>query len=260
MRMAIQAGAAQGLALVITALAWWWFGRAGARMPPELAALLQGSLALLISRLWGLPTWWLLMQFAFFPLALLLHQAQIPPYWYLIGFVLLLLTFRGTLRDRVPLYLSNQRTAEELAKLIPERPDCRVLDLGCGNGQLLSWLAKQRPNAEFHGVESSPLPFLLAWLRLHRLGNCRLRFGDLWSEDLGRYDLVYAFLSPEPMPRLWRQARARMRPGSLFISNSFEIPGIEPDEVLEVEDRRQTQLLIWRLPPGVSAHTAEPGG
>ena len=35
--------------------------------------------------------------------------------------------------------------------------------------------------------------------------------------------------------------------GSLFISNSFTVPGQTPDEIVEVADRRKTKLLIWRM-------------
>jgi hypothetical protein len=38
-----------------------------------------------------------------------------------------------------------------------------------------------------------------------------------------------------------------MRPGSLFISNSFEVPGTSPAEVVELHDLSHARLLIWRL-------------
>jgi hypothetical protein len=47
--------------------------------------------------------------------------------------------------------------------------------------------------------------------------------------------VVYAFLSPAPMPRLWEKICAEMKPGSLFISNSFPVPGQAPDRVIEVD-------------------------
>ena len=57
----------------------------------------------------------------------------------------------------------------------------------------------------------------------------------------------YAFLSPAPMARLSEKLKAEMKPGSCFISNSFAVPGGEPDEIVIVDDSRQTQLLIWRM-------------
>ncbi|HSX69654.1 MAG TPA: class I SAM-dependent methyltransferase, partial [Pseudomonas sp.] len=63
----------------------------------------------------------------------------------------------------------------------------------------------------------------------------------------GGYDVVYCFLSPAPMAELWTKARSEMRPGSLLISNSFEIPGVAPGEVIELNDWRASRLLLWHL-------------
>ena len=64
--------------------------------------------------------------------------------------------------------------------------------------------------------------------------NITWRWDDLWATDLSRFDVVYAFLSPVPMPRLWEKVQKEMPPGSLFISNSFPVPGVTPDRVIEV--------------------------
>jgi hypothetical protein len=49
------------------------------------------------------------------------------------------------------------------------------------------------------------------------------------------------------MTRLYSKARQEMMPGSQLISNSFGVPDIAPDEVVSIEDRRQTELLIYRF-------------
>ena len=58
--------------------------------------------------------------------------------------------------------------------------------------------------------------------------------------------MVYAFLSPVPMTALWNKVEKEMKPGGLFISNSFPVPDIEPSEIVEVDDERQTQLYCYR--------------
>ena len=110
-------------------------------------------------------------------------------------------------------------------------------------------LARQRPDGHFTGIESAPLPFALAWLRLRFAGlaNVKLLFGDYRSHGLGEYDVVYTFLSPVPMPDLCDQAKQEMKSGSLLISNTFDVPGHPADETVEVADRRQTSLYLWRL-------------
>lgn len=208
-------------------------------------AMLQGGIAALIAYRQGAPRWWLFIHMGFFPLVAVVHRLDIPPGWFLAGFVLLLLLFWRTDKSRVPLYLTNRTTAENLLKLLPDHP-CRVVDIGCGDGRLLQHLARGRPDCDFTGIEHAPLPWLLARLRTLGLPNVQLQYGDLWQESFASYDVVYAFLSPTPMPRLWAKARAELADGALLISNSFDIPGQTADQVKQVGDRRRTQLYCYR--------------
>jgi hypothetical protein len=191
----------------------------------------------------GLPSWWQLINLAFPLLLWLALGMDINPLWFLAGFILLALTSLGAVRTRVPLYLSSPRAAEAVAARLPE--NAHLLDLGCGLGGPLSRLSQLRPDTRLEGVEAAPLNWLIARLRL--LGRARVRLGNLWDSSLSGQDVVYAYLSPAPMPRLWEKARAEMRPGSLLISNTFGIPGVEPDEVVELHDLSHARLLIWRM-------------
>jgi hypothetical protein len=102
-----------------------------------------------------------------------------------------------------------------------------------------------RPDARLAGVETAPLNWLIARLRL--AGRADIRLASLWQTDLADADLVYAYLSPAAMPRLWEKARAEMKPGSLLVSNSFAVPGEAPDEIVELDDLTHSRLLIWRM-------------
>lgn len=214
---------------------------------PLLLALLQGGIAATIAYRQGVPLWWVPIHLVFLPLAVVVQRAEIAPGWFLAGFVLLFLVFWRTDKSRVPLYLSNRPTAAALAALLPARP-CRVLDIGCGDGGLLRRLARARPDCHCVGIEYAPLPWLLAKLRCLGLANATVRFGDFWDEPLAGYDLVYAFLSPAPMPRLWAKVGAEMSPGTRLVSNSFAVPGVEHEELVRVADRRATRLYLYRAP------------
>ena len=100
----------------------------------------------------------------------------------------------------------------------------------------------------FHGVETAPLPFIISWLRSKiAKAQFKVMYKNMWQVDLSRYDVVYAFLSPQPMPDLWQKVQREMQPDSIFISNSFVVPGVEPDEVIELGEGRATALYIWRI-------------
>ena len=212
------------------------------------AGVAQGLLAALFGQRLGLSSWWLPINLLFVPALLVLNGQQLPPLLFLGAFVLLLLLNWNSLRERVPLYLSGQKTIAELDQLLQPLPaNLRFIDLGCGLAGSLYQLSRRYPQAHFVGVETAPLVFLLAWLRCLLRPNCQIRYRNLWQQPLGGFDVVYCFLSPAPMPRLWAKARAEMSPGALLISNSFAIPDVEPDQLIELHDWRSSRLLIWRL-------------
>ncbi len=226
----------------------------GANLPLPLLLPVVSVSAALLAWLWRLPIWWRYINLSFLPLVGLVLYLQangqsIDPNWFLAAFVLLALTSLGAIRSRVPLYLSSPRAATELAQRLPLHG--RLIDLGCGLGGPLARIGKQRPDAHLAGVETAPLNWLIAKLRL--LGRADIRLGSLWDADLSTCDVVYAYLSPAPMARLWKKARNEMKPGSLFISNTFAIPDSgqtersEADEIVELGDLSHARLLIWRM-------------
>lgn len=224
---------------------------AGIKLPLPPLLLLVSASAALLAWFWRLPIWWRYINLAFLPLIGLALYAQhhldgIDPNWFLAAFLLLALTSAGAVRTRVPLYLSSPRAARELALRMPAQ-GC-LIDLGCGLGGPLAHVRKLRPDARLAGVETAPLNWLLAKSRLR--GRADIRLGSLWNVDLSTYDIVYAYLSPAPMPRLWRKALAEMKPGSLFISNTFGAPDFEADEIIDISqpgDLSHARLLIRRM-------------
>lgn len=219
-------------------------------LPDTAQQATQGGLAALLGQLLGLPWWWLPINFLL-PLAVSgLLLLELPPWIYLVAFAILALIYWNSAGERVPLYLSNRSTWQALEQLLAKQPtNVQFVDLGSGLGGTLFYLAKRYPQAQFVGVESAPLPFALAWLRarLHGLDNLQLRYGSLWDHPLGDYQWVYAFLSPQPMPRLYRKWQQEARPDSRLISNSFAVPDASPQCILKLHDRRQTQLYVYTM-------------
>ncbi len=214
---------------------------------PTVWATGQGTCAALVSYKLGAPRWWLPIHLGFLPLVVAANRLGVPPLAWLGGFLLLFMLFWRTDKSRVPLFLTNTRAAQAVAELIPAQT-CHCIDLGCGTGSLLKVLATTRPDCTFVGMEHAPLPFLLAWLRSRNVANLTIRYGDFWRLDLSQYQVVYAFLSPVPMPKLWQKSCIEMTPNSLVISNSFEIPSVQAKQLVVVPDRRRTRLYCYYTP------------
>ena len=218
------------------------------RPAPFGIALAQGVVAAAVGHLLGLSRWWLLINLIFAPALLLLSASSIPSWMFLVGFVLLLLLFWNSFGGGVPLYLTGEGTHRQLEQLLKQQvPSFRFIDLGSGLAGTLWHLSKRFPHARFEGVETAPLVFLVSWFRCLLRNNCRIRYRSLWTVDLSPYDVVYCFLSPVPMPELWKKATAEMKGKALLVSNTFEIPGVSPGRIIELKDWRESRLLIWEL-------------
>ncbi|MBI5329966.1 MAG: hypothetical protein HZB71_05070 [Betaproteobacteria bacterium] len=215
----------------------------GLPVPGLALAGLVGLGATVLASYWRLPLWWRVINLLFVPALWSALQWELDSRWFLAGFALLALTSLGAVRTRVPLYLSSPRAARELAQRLPR--EGLLLDLGCGLGGPLAQVARLRPDARLEGIEAAPLNWLVSRLRLP--GRAKIRLGSLWQADLSQADVVYAYLSPAPMARLWEQAHSQMKPGSLFISNTFPVPGHPPMAVVELDDLSRARLLIWRM-------------
>lgn len=238
---------AQVIALPVVAAVTGPLSTSVERLPLIVIALvLQGALAALLCALLRLPRWWLLIAFLF-PLAMgsAMLLGNLPAWPFGIAFLILALIFSNTTRGRVPLYLTNAETASVLKDLMRDRNAKSMLDLGCGLGGVVRALDGEGRQAR--GVENAPAVYLAARLLSVITGKGEIRRGDLWKTDVSDADMVYAFLSPTPMPALWQKLSAEMKPGSLFVSNSFAVPGVDPDEIWELSDSRKTRLFLYPI-------------
>jgi hypothetical protein len=241
-----QALAALVLAGLLQALLPELAGRFGIAPVIGAALVLQALLSAGLTRALGLAVWWQWIALAFpFAVALALAAGSLPAWPFGLAFLLLYLFFSNTARERVPLYLSNRATIEALGRLMRERSASHFIDLGSGLGGVVRGIAGDGRKAE--GYETAPMAFLISAILSKLTGRGQIYRRDIWSADITEADLVYVFLSPEPMPMVHDKARREMKPGSLLVSNSFAIPGLDADEIWDLSDRRKTRLYLYAM-------------
>ena len=220
----------------------------GITLPPALLGALTGAFGAILGRIAGLDPWWMVIQ-CLFPIGLVIAQGATMPSWvWLVMFLGFVVVYWSTFRTQVPLYLSSTKVRRAVVPLLPSG-SFRFMDVGSGVGGVLTDLAALRADGEYHGIESAPLPWLVSRVRIavggHR--NCHAHWGSFWDADLSQYDVVFAYLSPVPMAALWEKVRAEMRPGSLFISNTFVVTASTPERTITVDDLHRSTLHIWTM-------------
>lgn len=214
---------------------------------PWRLALTQGVIAALSANMLRQPSWWMLIHLLFLPTATAMLILQLPAWLYLLAVLLLALIFWGTVQGDVPLFLSSTGVMDAVAAIV-ERENAEVFaDLGAGIGSVAVPLAQHHPVMTVDAWERAPLPWLITVWRSRELPNMNAKRANFWDHDLGRYDVVFAFLSPAVMTELGDKVSREMRPGSLFISSSFPVPDWEPESIEQIEDRRSTKLFCYRI-------------
>lgn len=211
-------------------------------------ALAQGVIAAGLSWLWRQPVWWQPLHLGFFPVILLAQQLNLPAWFYLAAFLLLVLFYWSSFRTRVPLYLSDRKAWDALIPLLPQTTPFRFIDIGSGFGGVPFYLESRFPQACFFGTEIAPAPWLIsrmrAWIKRSRVTFLRRDYAAL---DLAEFEVVFAFLSPAAMPGVWQQAQRQMRSNSLLISLSFDVPSRQPDHVITLAEGARHTLYAWRM-------------
>lgn len=231
-----------GVACIGLAFAWRIFPLPA--LPLIGWAMIQAMFAIMLAHRLSMARWWLAIHLVFLPALALTFLISLPSWLFLAGFVLLFLVHGAIYRTRVPTHLSRRAVVETVTNLLPSQSGFRCIDLGCGFGGVLGALVLQRGDGDYHGIEGAILPFAVSWIR-GRLAGYKVSWGDLWKIDIGAYDVVYVYLSPEVMPELWTKARREMRPGSLLISNSFQIPGVASTRT--VSTCPGANIYLWRI-------------
>ncbi len=231
--------------LVVGGIVW---GSGFASVDAVALSLIQGIIAASLGRYMGMDCWWIPIHALFVPGLLWMLTFDFPPTYALMAFCLLASLYWTVSRTRVPLFLSSRGATQAVANVLPSDRSFTFLDMGCGTGGVLSSLARTRPSGNYHGIESAPLPFLVSRLRaITGSGRCSVTWGDYGELDLGRFDVVYAYLSPAAMRDVWRKASSEMRPGSVLISNSFAVPGVPPALTISTGASDGSRLLLWRM-------------
>ncbi len=212
-----------------------------------LFVLTQGFIAAVCSSLLRLPLWWIPIHLLFLPGALILLTLQLPSWLYLMAVLLLTLIFWGTFKGDVPLFLSSTAVVDAVKALVEKEQAKQFVELGAGVGSVVIPLAKYRPLMAVTAYERAPLPWIITAWRSRNLSNLTVQRSSFWTCDLSRYDVVFAFLSPDPMPKLGEKIKREMHPGSLFIASSFPVPHWRAERIQQIQDRRGTRLYCYRI-------------
>ena len=140
----------------------------------------------------------------------------------ILGLLLCTLLFQAL--TGVPPASSNATEAADVVALLKTAglgKGAVIYELGSGWGSLVMALARAFPDAEIRGIEISPLPFCVAWLRTRSQANVKLVRRSFYDCDLSDAHAVTCYLMTRPMPKLAAVLDRQLTPGTAVVSLSF---------------------------------------
>lgn len=151
-----------------------------------------------------------------------------------------------------PYVRTRENVVERMLELAQVGPDDVVYDLGCGDGRILVAAAKKFGCRGF-GYDIDPERVAEARENARRNGVehlVQIEERDIFTLDLSPASVVMLYLLPRLNLKLIPQLE-KLAPGSRIVSHDFDMAGIEPDEIVTMENEQhdlEAMLYLWKTP------------
>jgi ribosomal protein L11 methylase PrmA len=146
-----------------------------------------------------------------------------------------------------------QKVVEKMLELAKVTKKDVVYDLGCGDGRIPVTAAKKYGSRAF-GYDIDPQRVKESRENVEKNGVGHLvtiEQKDIFTLDLSKADVVTLYLLPSLNVKLIPQLE-KLKPGSRIVSHDFDMKGVKPDKVIEVEGDSEYGLThtvyLWTTP------------
>ena len=147
-----------------------------------------------------------------------------------------------------PAFPTPQVVVDHMLELAQVKPNETVYDLGCGDGRIVIFAAKQY-GARGVGIDLNPVRIDEARANARSAGvTDRVSFevNDLFDADISGASVVALYLLPEANLRLRDRLLRELKPGTRVVSHSFAMGDWKPDREALVDGDR---IFLWTIPP-----------
>ena len=137
---------------------------------------------------------------------------------------------------------STMNTVKKMLALADLEEGDLLIDLGCGDGRMVITAARDY-GAQAVGIEIDPIRYLWCKILIFLMGlreQVQIQFGDFFSHDLSKADVVTCYLLPDTNKRLEDKLLRELKPGTRVVSNTYVFP-----KVVQAEKNGDARLYIF---------------
>jgi hypothetical protein len=138
--------------------------------------------------------------------------------------LLLIIAYGAVIAFGAPFLPTLKKTQADAIKLIDLKKGQLLVDLGSGDGSVLSRAAAS--GLRTVGYELNPFLVIYSWLVTRRHGRkVKIVMGNFWHSDLSEVDGIFVFLIGHYMEKLDKLITSQPHKKLRVVSHAFEIPG-----------------------------------
>jgi len=154
------------------------------------------------------------------------------------------------MRAKVPFVGIPLSILKDIEKELELKEGSTVYDLGCGDGRVLFYLAKNHPSSKYVGFENSPFPYLLAkskslWNKKVNKIDVEILRKDFFESSLSDATHIFTYLYPNIMDDLLPKLEGEVKRGTRLVSISFHFT--VKREIKEIDLHRGKYQLAKKL-------------
>jgi len=143
------------------------------------------------------------------------------------------------------MWKKDVQRALDLAKI---KPNETLYDLGSGDGRIIIEAARAY-GAKAIGFEIALLPYIYSYVKIKLMGmhkDVQINLGNFFENDLGKANVITAFLSTRAMAKLKDKFEKELKPGTRVLSFVFRIEGWEP-EIIHKPKEKDLPIYLYRI-------------
>ncbi|OHB65508.1 MAG: hypothetical protein A2168_00965 [Planctomycetes bacterium RBG_13_50_24] len=145
-----------------------------------------------------------------------------------------------------------QEVVDKMLEMAEVKKDDLVYDLGCGDGRIVVTAAKKY-GCRCVGYDINPkrIEESLENVEKNDVGNLvRIEQEDIFTLDLSEANVITLYLLPSLNVKLIPQLE-KLKPGSRIVSHDFDMRGVKPDKVVEINSDNEYSehtIYLWTTP------------
>lgn len=152
-----------------------------------------------------------------------------------------------TLKNGISPMPTSRKVMKALEMMLPGEVHGTIYELGCGWGTTFGVLSRRYPKSKIIALESSWVPFCVAWLLSRQYPNISVQMEDIFSKDISDAGLVFCYLYPGAMERLKDKFQRELPTGCWVVTHTFAIAGWKAYWEHQVQDLYRTKIYLYRL-------------